>query len=108
MNRANGHYHRLKALLQIAYKEKEAFDVGDHWKTEVMRRIRGLAPPEVQVPFLRAFGSLAWRLAPATGALILILSAVLAASNLSGPDDFYQLITYEFSETGIADLLALR
>lgn len=98
---------RLKNLLRTAYREKERLGVGDRWPEQAMRRIRNLAAEETPPSFAQAFGNLIWRLAPAAGAFIIILSVVLINSDTPSTYDLYQLLTYEFESSSFSELISL-
>ncbi len=74
---SENHYMRLKKALISAYSEKNKVEVGDHWQTETMRRIRQIGPLESGSAYLLNFEQLVWRFAPVTCALILVFSICL-------------------------------
>ena len=71
------HQLRLKKALISAYSEKKKVEVGDHWQTETMRRIRQIGPLESRTPYLLNFEQLIWRFAPVACALILVFCICL-------------------------------
>ncbi len=68
---------RFKNALTSAYSEKKKVEVGDHWQTETMRRIRQVGSLESRTSYLLNFEQMVWRFAPVACALILIFSICL-------------------------------
>lgn len=107
MNHPDPKPERLKHLLRAAYREKERLEVGESWPELAMRRIRSLAANETPSAFVQAFGNLVWRLAPAAGLIIIMLSVVLIKTETSSTYDLYQLLTYEFESSSLSELISL-
>ena len=93
----------LERILQIAHRSRENLPSGDHWPQAVMRRIRQL--PAARPLAGWSFGTLVWRLAPATGVLALILLAVMLNVHLVADGDLFQLLYPEVQTTSLMDLL---
>ncbi len=68
---------KLKELFIRAYHEKEKPEVGELWQMRVMSDIRSLGPVGSKKRYFMLFEQFAWRLAPVTCFLILILGALL-------------------------------
>ncbi len=74
---SESHHMKLKKALISAYSENKKVEVGDHWQTETMRRIRQIGPLETSSAYLLNFEQLVWRFAPIACALILVFSICL-------------------------------
>jgi hypothetical protein len=72
-----------------------------------MERIRGLTPGDPPMSLPMAAGLLTWRLAPAAGALVIVLIVILATTDLLTAADIYQLMVDDVEPSEMASLLAL-
>jgi len=82
----------LKEILRLVYQEKESLEVGDQWQGEVMRRLRNFGAIQPTPGFLEMLESFIWRLVPVTCLLVLVLTAVLVASDFSSEYEVIQLL----------------
>jgi hypothetical protein len=93
----------LDRILRQAHRCREAPPVDSGWSETVMRQIRGFP---VKAPGERSrwsFDFLVWRLAPATGLLVLIALAVLINSPLVADADLFQLFYADTQMLSLAD-----
>ncbi len=97
----------LKRLLRGAYQERENQTVGDDWQESTMARIRALTPGNPPMSLPMAIGLLTWRLAPAAGALVILLIVILATTDLPPAAHMYQLMIDDFESSEMVTLLAL-
>ncbi len=85
MKGSDERYLRLAKALKTVYarREKGGPPQGRSWELSVMRRVRIVAEGELRPDFSALFERLVWRLAPVTGALIILLSVLLFRADLS-------------------------
>ena len=83
MNFSEQRDERLMKMLREAYLGKEKLAVGDQWQENVMHRIRKIRSMEAAPSSSTVFFQLAWKLAPVTVFLILVLTAFLIGSGLT-------------------------
>ena len=93
----------FERILRIAHRSRENLPTGDHWPRAVMHRIRQL--PAARPLAGWSFEALVWRLAPATGALALILLAVMLNVHLIADGELFQLLYPEVQTTSLVDFL---
>jgi len=74
---------RLMKILREAYLEKEKLEVSNRWQENAMHRIRKIRSTEVMASSSMVFFQFAWKLAPVTFFLILLLTAFLIGSGLT-------------------------
>lgn len=83
MNSSEQKDERLLKILRQAYLEKEKLEAGNRWQDDVMQRIRKIRESEVAPSSPVVFGQFAWKLAPVTVPLILMLTVFLIGSGLT-------------------------
>jgi len=83
---------KLKGILKQAYREKENVEIGDQWRDDLRERLRGINTTQPVPQFLTMFAQFVWRLAPVITLLILALTGVLLALDLTSGYDVFQLL----------------
>jgi len=83
---------KLKSVLRQAYRDKENLEIGV-LRQEVFRdRLREIGTIQPTPRFLTTFAQFVWQLAPAISLLILALTGVLLALDLTSGYDVFQLL----------------
>jgi hypothetical protein len=77
MNLKREDLKKVQRAVSSAYKEGEKIEIGDVWEDRLMVRIRGLGPLTSRLGFTALFERYAWRFAPVTALILLILGGVL-------------------------------
>ena len=99
---------RIMELLKAVYlaDRDKGVDLGGEWQERVMATIRreklGDSPP-----FLSLLGQLAWRLAPATCSLTVVLAVLSVKSYLSLHYDLLRLLMNHAEDLMFAQLLGM-
>lgn len=74
---------RLLKILREAYLEKEKLEVGNRWQEDVIQGIRKMRKIKATPSSPVVFGQFAWKLAPVTVPLILMLTVLLIGSGFT-------------------------
>jgi len=98
---------KLWAILRQAYQEKEKLEVGHLWTEGIMCHIRELGSTVPRPRFWEMFEPFIWRLAPVVCVLILILTVVLIAFDLTSGYDPFQIFMNGKEELTLAQLFEL-
>lgn len=85
---------KIQKTLSNAYYEKKKAALSDGWKAEIMEHIRRKNHDSFRISYIDQFQQLVWRLTPAIGLLIIILSAVLSFMDVI-PEDQTVNIRFE-------------
>lgn len=96
---------RLQAILQEAYHARGTDEIAEVEPQALMRRIRRAAEPKPAALPGMVLERLFWRLAPAAGALIVILAMVAVTYDFSPDPTLWSLWTYETEATEIAQTM---
>jgi hypothetical protein len=107
MNLTRQDDERLRRILRQAYLDKEKLEVGDQWRDDVMRRIRGIEQIRPEPGFLVLFSEFAWRFAPVISLLILALTIFLIGSALPSGYGALEFITDGIEELTFIDLFTV-
>jgi hypothetical protein len=93
MNVTNNLFDRLKDKLITAYRSKAASaePADSRWQQNLMRTVRQMGTPQIDASKRPGFAQLAWRLAPAALALMIMLVVLIVRIN----------DTLEFQVTGL-------
>ena len=98
---------KLKGILKQAYQEKENLEVGDLWQDDLRDRLRGIGGIQPDPRFLTVFAQFVWQLAPVISLLILALTGVLLALDLTSGFDVFQLLMNGKEELTLSQMLGV-
>lgn len=97
----------LKRALRDAHFAREGVTSGDHWRSEVMRRVRQIGPLQAGRRFWPGLEHMVWRLAPVNGLLIVALFILFLMMGLHPGDDVLALLTAESEGPTLSQLFGL-
>jgi len=83
---------KLKSVLRQAYRDKENLEIGVLRQEDFRDRLRGIGTIQPIPQFLTMFAQFVWQLAPVISLLILALTGVLLALDLTSGYDVFQLL----------------
>jgi hypothetical protein len=98
----------LKKALQEVYLAKERDDLGDGWRSQVMRRVRQAGPLKSATSFWPAFEHLVWRLAPVCCLLVFMLTVLFMNMDLDRGYDYLGTVTAEMEKPALSELYGLE
>lgn len=97
---------RLKGLLEKAYRARGGTAIDDQrWKRRLMTRVEEIGPLKARPPVTATFDLLAWRLAPFTLVMSIILMLLLAGLYLTPRYDGLQLAVRDAKELALREVL---
>jgi hypothetical protein len=105
MNSSEQKDERMLKLLRGAYLEKEKLEVGNRWQEDVVHRIRKIRNTGVAPGSSMAFSQFAWKLAPVTVLLILVLTAFLIGSGLTSGYEVFEFAPDGTEEMTLTELM---
>lgn len=97
----------LKGILKQAYQEKENLEIDDRWQDDLRHRLRGIGTIQPIPRFLTLFAQFLWQLAPVISLLILALTGVLLALDLTSGYDVFQLLMNGREEITLSQMLGV-
>ena len=96
----------FRNALRRAYLSREKEGVRDDWPLKAMRRVREIGP--VTIPgFWHDFEQVVWRLAPASGILVLALALLFLNMDSGFSYDYLGTVTADLDQTTMGELLGL-
>ena len=96
----------FRNALRRAYLSREKEGVRDDWPLKAMRRVREIGP--VTIPgFWHDFEQVVWRLAPASGILVLALALLFLNMGSGFSYDYLGTVTAELDQPTMGELLGL-
>jgi len=98
---------KLKGILKQAYQEKENLEIGDLWRDDLRERLQGIGTIQPVPQFLTMFAQFVWQLAPVISLLILALTGVLLALDLTAGYDVFQLLLNGREEFILSQMLGV-
>jgi hypothetical protein len=98
---------KLKGILKQAYQEKENLEIGELWRDDLRERLRGIGSIQPIPQFLTMFAQFVWQLAPVISLLILALTGVLLALDLTSGYDVFQLLLNGKEEFTLSQMLGV-
>jgi len=98
---------KLKSILKEAYRDKENAEIGTLRQEELMHRLRGIGARQPMPRFLTMFAQFVWQLAPVISLLILALTGVLLALDLTSGYDVFQLLMNGREEFTLSEMLGV-
>lgn len=98
---------KLKSILRQAYREKENLEMGDRWQDDLRDRLSGIGTIQPLPGFLTVFAQFVWQLAPVISLLILALTGVLLALDLTSGYDVFQLLLNGREESTLSQMLGI-
>jgi hypothetical protein len=94
----------FRKALRRAYLSREEEGVQDEWPLKVMRHVREIGP--VTIPgFWHDFEQVLWRLAPASGILVLALALLFLNMGSGFSYDYVGIVTSELDQPTMGELL---
>ena len=105
MDFKNHNLDNLFKALHTVYVEKGNVHAHIKFKSDIMRRIRGLEQQGYRDGFFQMMGQLTWKLAPVTALMILICSYSLMNFEFISDWQVLQLIANGTEEIGLFDSL---
>lgn len=98
----------IEEIFKKAYDDRETVPVGGHrWTSDVMRRIRHLAPVASGKSFFLGFEQVIWRLAPAACLLIIVLATILLKTGVMPDDNVFQVLLNGDDDLTISQLVGV-
>lgn len=97
----------IEEIFKRAYADKETVPVGDRWTSDVMRRIRHLAPVASGKSFFLGLEQIIWRLAPATCLLIVVLATILLKTGVMPDENIFQVLMNGEDDLTISQLVGV-
>ncbi len=94
----------LKTVFRKAYFAMEERGSGDAWRDRAMRQVRQIGPLNRRSSFWPAFEHMVWRLAPVSGILIIVLSALILNVNPDAGYDYLGSVAAELDKPVLAEL----
>jgi hypothetical protein len=96
----------FRKALRRAYLARPKESIRDDWPSKVMRRVREIGP--VPIPgFWHDFEQVVWRLAPASGILVLALALLFLNMGSGFSYDYVAIVTSEVDQPTMGELLGL-
>jgi hypothetical protein len=94
----------FRKALRGAYLSRTEESVRDDWPSKVMRRVREIGP--LPIPgFWHDFEQVVWRLAPASGILVLALALLFLNMGSGFSYDYLGTVTAELDQPTMGELL---
>jgi hypothetical protein len=90
---------RWLAILRAAHGNKSQRTQGNLSGEDVMRRIRAAAAVPPPKDFLPLFETFVWRMAPVTGAAILVCAVIVSQMEIVDAAGAFQLLEYGIEES---------
>jgi hypothetical protein len=98
----------LKRALHEAYAARGKVETGEKWESKTMRRIRQMGPLKAAAGFWPAFGSMVWRLAPVSCALVVVLTYFLLNMQPDVDSDYLGTLAADMDKPNLVELFGVE
>jgi hypothetical protein len=98
----------LKRAFREAYAARETAESGEKWESKTMRRIRQIGPLKPAAGFWPAFGSMVWRLAPVSCALVVVLTYFILSMEPDVDSDYLGALAADMDKPNLVELFGVE
>jgi hypothetical protein len=98
----------LKRVFREAYAARGTVETGEKWEARTMRRIRQIGPLKSAAGFWPAFGTMVWRLAPVSCALIVVLTYFSLNMTPEVDSDYLGTLAADMDKPNLVELFGVE